>query len=274
MVGGVLTAVTVIENAGSAVLATPSLTEIAMPDCVPAWALLGVPERRPVAALKLAQAGLLAIEKVSVWPSGSVAVGVKEYALPAVTDVGAAPLMAGGVLTATTVIENGASGVEACPSLALITIPEYVPACENAGVPLTVPVAVSKLAQAGSRSTANCSGWPSWIGRRRTEPVRLAGVHGRGRDAPDGGRAVGLRGDVDAERRERDRGRAVTDRDLYPGIVGRGTGRRDAAQQARAGVERGPGRLAADPEQQGIAVGVAGRGHEAVQLTLDDGRRR
>jgi hypothetical protein len=44
IVGGVLTAVTVIENAGSAVLATPSLTEIVMPDFVPAWALVGVPE--------------------------------------------------------------------------------------------------------------------------------------------------------------------------------------------------------------------------------------
>ena len=48
---------TVSENAGSAVLAWPSLTEIVMPDAVPTSAAVGVPERRPVELSKLAQAG-------------------------------------------------------------------------------------------------------------------------------------------------------------------------------------------------------------------------
>ena len=74
MVGGVLGfEATVIENVGNDVLAVPSLTLMTMPACVAA--AVGVPLNRPVDVLKLAQAGALAIEKVSVLPSASAAVG-------------------------------------------------------------------------------------------------------------------------------------------------------------------------------------------------------
>ena len=74
IVGGVLAcAETVIENAGSAALAMPSLTLITILERVPVTA--GVPLNRPVEVLKLAPAGALAIEKVSVLPSASAAVG-------------------------------------------------------------------------------------------------------------------------------------------------------------------------------------------------------
>ena len=161
MVGGVLTAATVIENGGSALLTTPSLTEIVMPDCVPACSLVGVPERRPVAMSKLAQAGRPVIENVSGCLSGSLAEGVKAYDCPALTELGGVPLMVGGVLTPTTVIENGASEVLACPSLTLITMLEYVPAFENAGDPLKAPVALSNRAQPGRPATEKLSAWPS-----------------------------------------------------------------------------------------------------------------
>ena len=83
MVGGLLTigavelaGATVIVKAGSDFDLLPSLTEIRMFENVPAT--VGVPLRRPVLALKLAQAGRLLTANVSVWPSGSVAEGWKE----------------------------------------------------------------------------------------------------------------------------------------------------------------------------------------------------
>ncbi len=66
-------AFTVSVNAGNAVLATPSLTLITMPEWTPAEA--GVPLNLPVVVLKLAQEGLLAIEKPSAFPSASLAAG-------------------------------------------------------------------------------------------------------------------------------------------------------------------------------------------------------
>jgi hypothetical protein len=53
--------VTVIEKAASVAFALVSLTAIAMFDAVPTSAAGGVPERRPVAALNVAQVGLLAM---------------------------------------------------------------------------------------------------------------------------------------------------------------------------------------------------------------------
>ena len=41
----------------------------------------GVPDSEPVEVLKLAHAGMLAIENVSVAPVGPVAVGVNPYAI-------------------------------------------------------------------------------------------------------------------------------------------------------------------------------------------------
>jgi hypothetical protein len=83
-----------------------------------------VPESCPVLALKLAQPGLFVIEKLSVLPLGSVVVGVKLYAEPAVTVAGGLPLMVGGLLAAFTVIEKLGSEALLVPSLTEITMPE------------------------------------------------------------------------------------------------------------------------------------------------------
>src|SRR6185312_9998232 len=91
-------AVTCRANAGSAALILPSLTLMRMPDVV--LTVVGVPDSRPVEASKLAQPGLFAIENVSALPSGSLAVGRKEYAVPAVIDVTGVPEMVGARLGA------------------------------------------------------------------------------------------------------------------------------------------------------------------------------
>ncbi len=69
------TALTVIENGASEVLSEPSLAVMMMFDVVPAAVLDGVPESRPEALLKPAHDGLLAMDQISVWPSGSDPVG-------------------------------------------------------------------------------------------------------------------------------------------------------------------------------------------------------
>jgi hypothetical protein len=73
MVGERLAPCTVMVKGGRDALKDPSDTEIVIPEEVPA--LPGVPDRRPEAASKLAQAGLPAIENVSLSPSGSEAAG-------------------------------------------------------------------------------------------------------------------------------------------------------------------------------------------------------
>ena len=80
IVGGPLT---LMLNAGSEADAWPSLTVITMLENVPA--LVGVPLRVPVEVLKVAQLGRFCTLKVSVRPLGPLAVGVKDYACPAVT---------------------------------------------------------------------------------------------------------------------------------------------------------------------------------------------
>jgi hypothetical protein len=77
MTGAWLPVATLIEKGARAALAAPSDTEIMMLLYVPVWVLLGVPDKRPVVVLNVAQAGLLATTKVSVSPSGSDAVGTK-----------------------------------------------------------------------------------------------------------------------------------------------------------------------------------------------------
>lgn len=81
-------------NAVSDADAEPSDTLIFTPLVVPV--VLGVPLSLPVLVLKLAQDGLFAMANVSVLPSGSFAVGVNEYAVPTLTEVGGVPLMVGG----------------------------------------------------------------------------------------------------------------------------------------------------------------------------------
>jgi hypothetical protein len=67
-----------MEKAGSDALAVPSLTPITMPVYVPTLAAVGAPLNLPVAGLNVAHAGLPAIEKVSVPPAASEALGWNE----------------------------------------------------------------------------------------------------------------------------------------------------------------------------------------------------
>ena len=183
------------------------------------------------------------------------------------------PLMVGGALGATTVIENGAIEVLACPSVTLTTMPEYWPAWDGAGVPRRAPVAVSKLAQPGMPLDPELQLLAIRVGSRRLEQVRLARVHRQGRDAPDVGRVVGFSRDRDAERRERDLVGAVRDRDRDVRVAAGSADGRDAAQQTGGARERGPVGLVHDRERQRLAFRVLRRGHEAVERVLENGRR-
>jgi hypothetical protein len=69
---------TVIENAGSDVVALPSLALMTMFAYEPTFVAAGVPDNRPVLALKVAQVGLFATLKVSASPSASDAEGWNE----------------------------------------------------------------------------------------------------------------------------------------------------------------------------------------------------
>ena len=86
---------------------------------------------------------------MSVSPSASCAVGLNEYARPATTLVTGVPLMTGALFAADTVIVNAGSDTETLPSLTLITMLRNVPTSAGAGVPLSVPFAVLKLAHDG-----------------------------------------------------------------------------------------------------------------------------
>src|SRR5262245_19356494 len=100
MLGARCAAFTAIEKAGIAAVSLPSLTAMAMSMYSPAAAAPGVPLSRPLAALNEAQGGLLAMLNVSVCPSGSDAVGVNEYAVPASTSGDGVPLIDGARLVA------------------------------------------------------------------------------------------------------------------------------------------------------------------------------
>jgi len=116
---------------------------------------VGAPCSWPVAALNVAQGGMFAMLKVSVSPSGSLAVGVNEYAVPVVAVVAGVPEIVGARFGCVTTIENDAREADACPSLTLIAIPANVPAA--VGVPDSCPVVVLKVAQAGLLATLNVS---------------------------------------------------------------------------------------------------------------------
>jgi hypothetical protein len=94
-------------NAGRLADAWPSLTLITMLAWLPV--LVGVPARRPVLVLNVAQVGRFAMLKVSVLPSASVAVGVNAYCAPTVAVDGGVPLIDGGVFVGT--------GVEPRPAM-------------------------------------------------------------------------------------------------------------------------------------------------------------
>src|SRR5215470_14758911 len=72
--------------------------------------------------------------------------GVKLYGDPTLTEVGGLPEMLSAFRT---VIVKGASATLCVPSLTLITMPEYVPAWLAAGVPESMPLPATKLAQTG-----------------------------------------------------------------------------------------------------------------------------
>jgi len=132
-------AVTLMSNRGRTTELVPSVTEIEMPLATPA--AVGVPVRRPDEVLKVAQDGLLLIENRSVWPSGSLAVGVNEYALPTVAVVGGEPVMVGGLFDdALTCRENAGRLVRLRPSLTEMTMLRQVRASEAEGVPDRRPV--------------------------------------------------------------------------------------------------------------------------------------
>jgi hypothetical protein len=125
---------------------------------VPMFAVAGVPCRRPVAVLNDAQLGLLVMLNVSVLPFASLAVGVNVYCVPTVAVVGGAPEITGGVFDDATVIENAGSGVEALPSLTLITMLLNVPMLAAPGVPRSSPVLTLNVAHVGRLAIENVNG--------------------------------------------------------------------------------------------------------------------
>src|SRR5688572_16831966 len=155
-------ALTVIVNAGSAALAEPSLTLMPMFANVPMLAVVGVPLIRPVDVLNVAQLGRFEIANVSVPPSGSLAVGVNEYAAPTGADAGGVPEIVGGRFgAALTVIVKAGNEALAAPSLTLIEMLANVPTFALVGVPLSRPVVVLNVAQLGRFAIANVSVPPS-----------------------------------------------------------------------------------------------------------------
>src|SRR5512139_4271200 len=99
-------------------------------------AVAGVPCRRPLLVLNVAQFGLLVMLNVNVVPAlASLAVGVNVYCVPTVAVVAGVPEITGGVFEEATVIANAGSGVDALPSLTLITMLPKVPTLAAPGVP-------------------------------------------------------------------------------------------------------------------------------------------
>jgi hypothetical protein len=98
-----------------------------------------VPDSWPVDVLKLAHAGRFWIEKPSVLPSGSDAVGRKLYALPTVADVDGAPEITGARFPVLPVeIWNAGSDALAAPSVTVILMFDQVPAVW--GAPVNLPL--------------------------------------------------------------------------------------------------------------------------------------
>ena len=110
-------------NPGSAADAWPSDTLITMLLVVPTWVEPGVPLRRPLAASKLAHAGLFDTLKLKLSPSASLVEGVNAYDCPAVTCVAGDPEITGVAFGAgATSTAKGASDAKLVPSVALMTM--------------------------------------------------------------------------------------------------------------------------------------------------------
>jgi hypothetical protein len=149
-------------NAGKAAVAVPSLTEIEMFANVPV--AVGVPDSLPVCASKAAHAGRFVTLNVNGLPSGSLAVGVKVYALPTITDVGGVPVIVGGRfvgVVSVTVTSNGGSSVCVAPSDTHTTTPRWRPMFVRLGEPESCPVFESNVAHDGFASMPNTSASPS-----------------------------------------------------------------------------------------------------------------
>ncbi len=108
--------VTSMENAGKLADAVPSDAVIAMPSYIPSSPSNGWPLKRPVDVSKLAQRGFLRIEKVIVFPSASVADGVKSYVSPVMTAESGEPQISGGLFCELVVVFEDSSTVGACCS--------------------------------------------------------------------------------------------------------------------------------------------------------------
>ncbi len=113
---------TTIENGASWALSCPSLTLMVTFANVPTLLAVGVPCSRPELAVNVAQVGRFAMLNVSVPPLASLAVGVNDYGVPTVTVGGGVPEIVGAVFEDATVMANAGSGVDAVPSLTLMTM--------------------------------------------------------------------------------------------------------------------------------------------------------
>src|SRR4029079_1073314 len=101
-----------------------------------------------VVLLNVAQAGLFAMEYVSVSLSASLAEGWNEYAVPTVAEVPGAPDILGARFgAACTCSAKAGSAALNVPSLTLMTMPDVV--LTVLGVPDSCPVPALKLAQVG-----------------------------------------------------------------------------------------------------------------------------
>jgi hypothetical protein len=134
-----------------------------MPVVVPTSPAPGVPCSKPVEALNVAHDGLFAMLNVNVLPSGSLAVGRNEYAVPCSTDVAGLPEIVGArfvvPLVALTAIAKAGKEALSVPSLTLITMFEKLPV--DVGVPVSRPVVALNVAHAGRFVIANVSVLPS-----------------------------------------------------------------------------------------------------------------
>jgi len=157
---------TVMLNAGSVTRLVPSLTPITMPLYAPTWAVVGVPDRRPVVVLNAAHEGLFCTEYVSVAPSGSDAVGWKVYCAPAVTAVAGVPEIVGAAFgAAATWIVNDAREAVATWSVTVIVMRAEVPTDPAVGVPDRRPVVALKFASTGWRMLRYYGGGDQYVGQ-------------------------------------------------------------------------------------------------------------
>src|SRR5450631_3609816 len=128
---------TIMVKAASEAVAVPLSTLMTMLVKLPTSAAAGVPESSPVTLLKFAHEGWFWTEKVRASPFGSLAVGVKLYAAPTLTDVAGVPLIAGAPATGSAVTVKVKIGNEtvAVPLLTLIMMLAKLPTFEAVGVP-------------------------------------------------------------------------------------------------------------------------------------------